>query len=340
MKAVSFHYDCDPGQDDAVALLYGLACPSIAIESVSVVGGNASVEDCAFNALRILALAGRTNVPVYKGAQKPLVRALKTLPEVFGPDGLAGGEGLPASARAVEPESAADYLERLLSGSAQPVNICATGPLTNLALVLRKKPELAENIAQLVLMGGCPYPEPLRGEMGNFTPEGASGKAEYNFGVDPEAAAIVLDSGIREITMIGLNVTRMALYGAALDRSLRGLGNPVAMAAADILAAVGAEDQTDYQVYKTSADDPVRAMHDVLAFAWIDRPGLFKTEKVWLQYYTGENGSVPGQCKPVAEKMQGAGRYPIRVAVSMDMQGLNARIVEIFRHYNHRTVAA
>lgn len=323
------HYDCDPGQDDAVALLYALAAPGLEIGSVSVVGGNARVENCAINALKILEYAGRSDIPVYVGAQQPLARELVTLPEVFGEDGMAGAEHWPAPACVPETKPAMVYLEELLSGSADPVTICATGPLTNLALVLRKRPELAGNIKRLVMMGGCPYPEPLRGLMGNFTPLGATGLAEYNFAVDPEAAAIVLGSDIRDMTMIGLNVTRAVLYDGDLDDRLRATGAQLARGAADILSVVGPEDREDYKHLHKRPGDPVRAMHDVLAFAFMDRPEFFTINNEYVKYYTDQPEGTPGLCHPVDGPGASVSRHKIGLAASVTPDAFRDRIVEL-----------
>lgn len=318
--AIPIHYDCDPGQDDAVALLYALGSPSIDVRSISVVGGNVEVEQCARNALQILELAGRSDIAVYTGAAGPLCRPLRTLPEVFGVTGMAGAEDLPSPGKAALPLGERG-LERLAAHS----DLVATGPLTNLALQLQATPDLAERIERLTVMGGCPYPEPLRGRMGNFRPEGASGDAEYNFAVDPEAARIVFRAGIRSITLIGLNVTRLMLYDGGIEARLRGLERKASAKAADILSTLGGDDVGDYGHLRAYPDDPVRAMHDVLAMAALDAPDLFTFSTVPLRIVADPLPAPAGQ-SVIDERDYD---HPaVRVATGVDRAGFIDRMIE------------
>src|SRR6058998_2992684 len=196
--------DCDPGHDDAIALLLALASPEVEVLGVTTVAGNQTLEKTTANALRVLELVGREDVPVAAGAERPLERELRVAAHVHGETGLDGPALAPARGKPVE-EHAADFLaERLEPG----VVLVATGPLTNVALVLDRgvRPE------RVVLMGGA------IGE-GNITQA-----AEFNIWVDPEAAARVFESGI-DVTMIGLDVTHKALltpeHGARLAASGR-----------------------------------------------------------------------------------------------------------------------
>jgi purine nucleosidase len=283
------HYDCDPGQDDAVALLYALGSASINIQSISAVGGNVDVVQCARNAQQILELAGRQDIPVFIGAEKPLKRALKTLPHVFGVTGMAGAEDLPLPSREALP------LDNQMPTLSQGKMLIATGPLTNIAKAVQSDAHYASTIDHLVIMGGCPYSEPIHNIMGNFKPDGADDVAEYNFACDPDAAQIVFRAGFKRITLVGLNVTRAVLYGQDIDAALRATGKRCAIKAADILAAVGEEDQEDYLDLKQSPADPVRAMHDVLAMACIDAPELFTFEDVPIRIMNEAPPAAAGQ---------------------------------------------
>lgn len=289
MAKIKAHYDCDPGQDDAVALLYALGSDVIDIQSISAVGGNVDVGQCARNAQQILEIAGRTDIPVYTGAAKPLKRALKTLPHVFGITGMAGAEDLPQPK--TQPLALHDQLPALSKGRM----LIATGPLTNLAIAAQNDPDFAGSVDHLVIMGGCAYPEPIHKVMGNFRPDGADDVAEYNFACDPDAAQIVFRAGFKKITMIGLNITRAVLYGQDIDAALRATGSKCAQKAAQILSAVGEEDQEDYVALKKSPADPVRAMHDVMAMACIDAPDVFTYEMLPIRIVNDAPPAAAGQ---------------------------------------------
>jgi len=261
---MKIHYDCDPGQDDAIALLYALGSKDIDIQSISVVGGNIDVDQCARNALQILEIADRGDIPVYKGCSKPLERNLIMLPHVFGPTGMAGAEHLPQPIIQAQGKDAIDFL----CDDFALDTIVATGPLTNLAMALKRKPSLSNQIKNLIIMGGCVRPDPIFNLMGNLTVKGnKEGKAEYNFAVDPEAAQIVFQSGIENITMVGLDVTRTVLYNGALEKRLIDLNTKASILTAKILSSVGEEDLEEYKDQWQYPNDPVRAIHDIVAMA-------------------------------------------------------------------------
>ena len=199
--------DCDPGHDDAIAILLALASPEVELRGITTVAGNQTLEKTTRNALKILELAGRTDVPVAAGADRPLVRELQTAPNVHGESGLDGPDLPEPSAKPVDAH-AADLLAELL----QPgVVLVPTGPLTNVALLLERHPDVRDRLERIVWMGGAIAE-------GNVTPA-----AEFNAFVDPEAAAAVFGSGI-EVTMIGLDVTHKALFTRAHADRLRGTG--------------------------------------------------------------------------------------------------------------------
>ena len=200
--------DCDPGHDDALAILLALARPELRVLAVTTVAGNAPLAATARNALRVLTLLGRTDVPVAAGAAAPLRRPLRVSANVHGASGLDGAD-LPEPAVAPRPEGALELLRRTLEAADGPVTLIPTGPLTNIALLVRTYPALLERIGAICLMGGAV------GE-GNVT-----ASAEFNIWADPEAAAIVFECG-RPLTMIGLDVTHQArLTHADAERSGR-----------------------------------------------------------------------------------------------------------------------
>jgi inosine-uridine nucleoside N-ribohydrolase len=189
--------DCDPGHDDAIALLLALASPEINVLGVTTVSGNQTLEKTTANAIRVLDHIGRRDVPVAAGANRPLVRERQTAAEVHGESGLDGPR-LPPPSRTPEQAHAIDWIASTVMESPEPVTLIATGPLTNIALLVARYPELESRLPRIVLMGGA------IGE-GNTTPA-----AEFNIWVDPEAASRVFQSGV-EVTMVGLDVTHRAL---------------------------------------------------------------------------------------------------------------------------------
>lgn len=277
MQTPLIHYDCDPGQDDAIALLFALGA-DVQIASISVVGGNVDVNKCAHNALQLLELTKRTDIPVYLGAAQPLNRQAQPLPEVFGECGMAGAD-LSSPIKKTEEKDAI----RFLIESDLPETLVLTGPLTNLALAFQQKPSIPDQVKKLIIMGGCVYLEKIHGRLGNIQVKGSLEWAEYNFAVDPEAAQIVFSAGFNEICLIPLEVTRSVLYGHKIDTKLRDLNLRVPTVAANILSTVGSEDKDDYASIMDFDNDPVRAMHDVVAMAYLTDPNLFQTESLPLK---------------------------------------------------------
>jgi pyrimidine-specific ribonucleoside hydrolase len=250
--------DCDPGHDDALAIALALARPELRVLGLTTVGGNAPLAATTHNALRVLALLGRSDVPVAAGADQPLVRALETAPEVHGDSGLDGAD-LPEPEAAPRPEGAIEFLRATLDASPEPVTLIPTGPLTNIGLLLRTYPGLAAKIRGISLMGGAMG-------AGNWTPA-----AEFNIWVDPEAARVVFRSGL-PIAMHGLDVTHKALVGPADIERMEALGTRPARVFADLLRFFAI-----FQVERYgTADTPI---HDAVAVAHVALPGLITTRR-------------------------------------------------------------
>ena len=189
--------DCDPGHDDAVALLLALASDEVQLLGVTTVAGNQTLKKTTANAIRVLDHVGRDTIPVAAGTDGPLVRELRVADDIHGKTGLDGVD-LPVATRAPEPVHAIDWIAATVSSAKTPVTLVATGPLTNVALFMVRYPELAEQLERIVIMGGA------IGE-GNVTPA-----AEFNIWTDPEAARRVF-SGSIDLTMAGLDVTHKVL---------------------------------------------------------------------------------------------------------------------------------
>ncbi|WP_429075433.1 pyrimidine-specific ribonucleoside hydrolase RihA [Aeromonas veronii] len=247
--------DCDPGHDDAIALILALASPELDVLAVTTSAGNQTPDKTLNNALRILTLLGRDDIPVAAGAPKPLARELIIADNVHGESGLDGPK-LPDPAFAPQAMTGIELMARCLRESPEPVTLVPTGPLTNIALLLAAHPELKGKIARIVLMGGA-------AGAGNWTPA-----AEFNIYVDPEAADMVFKSGI-PITMCGLDVTHEAQVMDEDIERVRAITNPVAQCVAGLLDF--------FMIYHR---DPKwgfagAPLHDPCTIAWLLAPELF-----------------------------------------------------------------
>jgi inosine-uridine nucleoside N-ribohydrolase len=206
--------DCDPGNDDAIAILLALASPEVELVAVTTVSGNQTLDKTTNNALRVLELAGRGDVPVYAGAAAPFVREREVAPHVHGESGL-GGTDLPQPRAAAREQHAVDYLAETYRRADKPV-LVAVGPLTNVGLLFATHPDARPD--RIVVMGGA------IGE-GNRTPA-----AEFNIWADPEAAQRVFHEGL-DTTMVGLDVTQRALIKDEHTERIRGAGRVGAVVA-------------------------------------------------------------------------------------------------------------
>jgi inosine-uridine nucleoside N-ribohydrolase len=235
--------DVDPGIDDAMALLLAMQSPELKIEAVTVVSGNVAVDVGAENALKLVELAGRTDIPVAKGAKRPLLRELTTATSVHGDNGLGGVE-LPAPRKQLDPRHAVDLIIEIVNANPGEITLVPVGPLTNIALALIKEPEIRAKIPEIILMGGSVVG-------GNVTPA-----AEFNIHSDAEAAKVVFNSGI-PITMVGLGATSQTVLRRPDLAELRNSGSPIAKAIAGMAGFY-------IRVYE-SRGRPGAFLHDPLA---------------------------------------------------------------------------
>ena len=206
--------DCDPGHDDAVALLLAAAGPALDLRAVTTVAGNGTLENVTRNARAVCTLAGIRDVPVAAGAERPLRRALEIAAHVHGQSAL-DGPALPAPAVALDPRPADRLMADVVAAAAEPVTLIATGPLTNVATFLERHPKAAGRLREIVIMGGATG-------RGNHTPY-----AEFNVYVDPEAAERVFAARV-PVTMVGLNLTHQALAIPDVIARLEGIGTDLA----------------------------------------------------------------------------------------------------------------
>ncbi len=248
--------DCDPGHDDALAIIVALARPELELLAVTTVAGNAGLDATTRNALRVLTLVSRMDIPVAAGAAGPLVRPLHVASDVHGASGLEGAD-LPEPSFEARPEGAIALIRSILAAAPEPVTIAAVGPLTNIALLVRTHPDLLERIAGFRIMGGA------------ITEGNVTASAEFNIWQDPEAASIVFGSG-RPITLMTLDVTHQALFGAADVARLETLGTPIASVFADLLRYF-----SRFHAERYGWDGS--PIHDAVAVAHLALPDLVRT---------------------------------------------------------------
>ncbi len=294
--------DCDPGHDDAIALLLALASPELELLGVTTTYGNQTLVKTTTNALRVLELVGRTEVPVAAGADRPLKRELVVAAHVHGESGL-DGPVLPDASTTPASSDAVTFLAEQIGVAREPVAVVATGPLTNVARYLAAHG--TEGIARIVVKGGAIAE-------GNFTPA-----AEFNIWCDPEAAAAVFDCGLA-VSMMGLDVTHKALLGPAVEDRLRAAGRVGAFVA-------------DLNVYFTRYHRETYGwdgapIHDAVAVAHVIRPGLVETRHRNVQI---ELESELCRGRTVVDLWRRTGRPPnANVGVDLDVEGFFALLVE------------
>jgi pyrimidine-specific ribonucleoside hydrolase len=257
--------DCDPGHDDALAILLALASPSLDVLGITTVTGNSPLANTTRNALRVLTLLGRTDVPVAAGAERHLLRDSWIPVEFHGTSGLDGAD-LPEPAVGPWPGAAVELTTTLVRDAPEPVTLVATGPLTNVAIFLRAQPALHARIDGICLMGGS------IGE-GNTT-----ASAEFNIWADPEAAAVVFGSGL-PVTMHGLDVTHQALFLPDDIARLDALETRTGTVFADLLRFVAEHHRVRY-----GWDGP--PIHDAVAVAHLVDPGLVETRPYVVEIET------------------------------------------------------
>ena len=254
--------DTDPGTDDAVAILLALAAPELEVLGLVAVAGNLRLGVTERNARALCEVAGRSEVPVYAGCARPILRAPVTAEHVHGPGGL-GDLALPPPKKALHPEHGVDFLiETLRREPAGEVTLCALGPLTDVAMALVKAPDIAGKIGALVLMGGGDKPRST-----------VSPVAEFNIHADPVAAAIVFDSAV-PITMIPMDVTQQAINTPKRVAAVRALGNRCGEAAAAMMA----------RERRGQFNPP---LHDPCVIAYLLEPEIFDGSAVNVAVETG-----------------------------------------------------
>ena len=257
--------DCDPGHDDAVALLLAGGDPRLELLGITTVAGNQTLQRVTHNARVVATVAGLTNVPIVAGSARPLVRELRTAPEIHGESGLDGPAPIDPTVELTAGHGAQFLADTILADPGR-VTVVPTGPLTNVALALRMYPEIEHAVERVVLMGGS-YTR------GNTTPA-----AEFNIYVDPEAADAVFAAGW-DLTMIGLDVTHLALFTPQVGERLAAIDTSAARWMAQLLTFFG-------ERYRTSGRMGNPPIHDAVAVASVIDPSLITARDARVEIET------------------------------------------------------
>jgi purine nucleosidase len=279
--------DCDPGIDDALAIVFACGHPGLDLRGVTTVAGNVGLAQTTANALGVLAFAGRPDVPVAAGSPVPLLRPAIDARHVHGEAGLGRASLPPPQGRPLD-KGATDLIIDTVGASPGEITLVATGPLTNIALAVRRQPALVSQVADFVIMGGSAV-------RGNVTPA-----AEFNIAADPEAAAIVFGAGWR-VTMVGLDVTLQARANGAVRQRLAALGRLGSGLLLPSLSGYQADEAgPGHGGGPAGHPDPPGegpAVHDVCALALVAEPGLFG-------------------CRPARVEVETAGRWTAGMTVT------------------------
>ena len=300
--------DCDPGHDDAMAILLAYGTPEVSLAAITTVAGNHPLPLTTLNARRVCTLAGITDVPLAAGCAAPLVRSLVTAQEIHGTEGLEGHQWSEPSVQAV-PDHAVDVIIYLVMAEPGEITLVPIGPLTNIAMALRKEPRIVERAREVVLMGGS-----YTG--GNITPA-----AEFNIYVDPEAAAMVFAAGW-PVTMIGLEVTRQASATEAIFSRLAALDSPVARAVVGMLRFY-----QDQQRREVGVNEP--PVHDPCAVARVARPELVTCRDAHVGVELA--GKFTAGMTVVDFRGRAGSRPNARVGVDLDLAGFWDLFVDSLR---------
>lgn len=266
--------DCDPGSDDALAIILALHSPQLDVKAVCSVTGNGALDTTTRNGCNILALCNRQDIPLYRGSEVALDQKAPATVSAFGDDGLGGYADTICSDKREEEMGAVEFLVEYINSHPGEVTLFAIGPCTNIAKAVRRSQTFAQNLKRLIIMGGAKY-------TGNMSPV-----AEYNFWADPQAAHEVLQAGIREVVMVGLDVTNKIALSCGMREILRMLDTPLS--------------NFMYNITKEGLDDnwrtrkkAVSPMHDVLTVAYFIEPALLKMRPAHIDVVT--EGIAKGQ---------------------------------------------
>lgn len=295
--------DTDPGVDDALTFLLALASPEIQLEALTITQGNVTVDKATRNALSVLELGCASHIPVVQGSMLPLVQPLRASAHVHGESGV-GNSNLPKPKTSPLPGHAVDYLIERVLAEPQQISIFPIGPLTNIAMAIRKEPEFARAVKELVIMGGAIL------ESGNMTPQ-----AEFNIYVDPHAAHIVFHSGI-PITLIPLDVTHKCLLKPVHLEQLLKIKSPISRFIQDATEV--------YLQFSVERGFKGVALHDPLTLATIIAPELLTLKEYFVDVDISGGVSMGKTFADIPNLM----KKPANMKVAMNVRGED--FVELF----------
>jgi purine nucleosidase len=295
--------DCDPGVDDAIALMLALGSPELDIRAIVTVAGNVPLALTQHNARQICELMGRRDIPIYAGCPRPLVRSLVTAEAVHGTTGL-NGITLPEPTLPLQQQHGVSYLIETLQNAPAPMTLATLGPLTNIAAAIIQCPSILDSVAEIVMMGGAVT-------RGNITPV-----AEFNLYVDPHGARVVFEAAV-PITMLSLDVTHQVLTTPDRLAQLRAIGTPISQVAVDLLTPYGASDRQQFGL--TGAP-----LHDPCVIAYLLKPELFTTYGAEVRVET-DSALTLGQTI-VNPRPAAALTHPVQVADTVDAVGIYQRL--------------
>lgn len=303
--------DCDPGQDDAVAIMMAAKHPAIDLLGITIVAGNQTLENTVRNGLNILSHLD-LEAPLYAGCSQPMVRRQVTAGHIHGETGLDGPVFGPLT-RAPEPGHAVQFIIDTLMASDGGITLVPTGPLTNIAMAMRLEPRIVEKIREIVLMGGsC--------QLGNVTPA-----AEFNIYADAEAAHVVFHSNC-PIVMMGLDVTMQALCDAQIIRRMEKIGNPASTLFADLMHFFT---RTRKEVFGWDAGP----LHDPVCIAYLIDPSCFEVREMFTEI---EIRSESCYGRTLCDYYHVTGNEPnARVALKLDADRFWDIVEESIRRYSN-----
>lgn len=309
--------DCDPGTDDALALLLAMKSDRIDLKAVCSVSGNGTLDTTTRNARNLLAFCGRSDIPMYRGSGCALDGVQPDTVDAFGDDGLGGYADTIQSDKQEESQNAVDFLVEYINGHPGQITLFAIGPCTNVAAAIRKSPAVAKNLKRLIIMGGAKY-------TGNMSPV-----AEYNFWADPLAAQEVLQAGIEDVTMIGLDVTNRIALDCAKREVLRMLDTPVSTFL--------------YQITQSGLDEnwrerrrAVSPMHDVLTVAYFLDESILKIKPAYIDVVT--NGIARGQSVVDIDGHWHEGKCNAKYAAEVDTEKFYELFFKVIFHEDIHTL--
>lgn len=302
--------DCDPGHDDAMAILLAAASPAIELEAITTVAGNQTLEKTTLNALRVCSVAGITDVPIASGCDRPLRRDPIVAGDIHGASGLDGVDWDDPTVE-LDPRHAVDLILEAAESDERPLTVVAVGPLTNVATALARSPRLASRLERIAIMGGAIG-------LGNRTPS-----AEFNIVADPEAAAVVVGSGV-PITLVPLEVTHRALATGEVLARIAALGTPVAEMSVALMRFFA---ETYERVFGFGAP----AVHDPCAVAAIIDPSIVPTRRMNVSIDTVSELSLG---RTVCDVYGTTGRAPnADVGMGLDADRFWALMVDALASY-------